>query len=509
MRRVLLAGVSLTVTACGMSAPTPVAQRPNPPTPYVLSLAEAPQAECTLWREVAGQRQCLDGPAAAQAQPSRLAAPAPSAAPRLAVTSQALDAPQATVSASTAPAAAPSPDSVLTGSNLFEEMRQIGMIKQQAATPAASAPAAAPAPTATAVAQADAGALPGLPRLPNMNAPALPAAQATTAPVATTADLPDLPRAAPGVVTAAQAPAAGNLRAFADQTPAVAPAAARNGAPKVTSVVSQSWAPVEPPKSEATRVQVAASTPGVQEIVGRAPVSPVEKADLPAVRGATVVPLKISQKATDERPAVVVPDMPAKAQVAQAAPALPALPSLPPLPNAASTSSTGSQPAMASPAPVTAMPVPPPPALPKSTAQATTAAPALPPVPSAPVSSAPVSSAPVSIAPAPKPVPAYTPAPPATPKPGPLAKAAPGKPVQAKPVAVAAKAGSGRFLVLQSFQERDHADRLASRHRNLDAKVASATVKGQTWYRVVVRDGAAERQKLASEGIRGYWPTTL
>jgi hypothetical protein len=63
--------------------------------------------------------------------------------------------------------------------------------------------------------------------------------------------------------------------------------------------------------------------------------------------------------------------------------------------------------------------------------------------------------------------------------------------------------------VLQSFQERDRADRLAERYRNIDARVAPVTIKGQTWHRVVVRDGASERNRLASDGVRGFWPVTL
>lgn len=68
---------------------------------------------------------------------------------------------------------------------------------------------------------------------------------------------------------------------------------------------------------------------------------------------------------------------------------------------------------------------------------------------------------------------------------------------------------AGKYLVLQSFQERDRADRVASRYRGLDARVASVTIKGQTWHRVVVRDGASARRQLASDGVRGFWPTSL
>ena len=38
---------------------------------------------------------------------------------------------------------------------------------------------------------------------------------------------------------------------------------------------------------------------------------------------------------------------------------------------------------------------------------------------------------------------------------------------------------------------------------------APVTIKGQTWHRVVVRDGASERNRLASDGVRGFWPITL
>jgi hypothetical protein len=77
------------------------------------------------------------------------------------------------------------------------------------------------------------------------------------------------------------------------------------------------------------------------------------------------------------------------------------------------------------------------------------------------------------------------------------------------PKSAAAAPGAGRYLVLQSFQERERAERLAERFRKFDAKVASVTIKGQTWHRVVVRDGATERKRLASEGMRGFWPVTL
>jgi len=472
MRRVLLAGVSLTVTACAMSSappPAPLAKRQAAPSPYVMALADAPQ--CTLWREVAGQRQCLDG------TPTQVAAapePPPVAAPRMAVTAQPLDAPQAAAAAD--PHAQP---------NLFDEMRRIGMIKGTEPIPAApAATATAAAPSAT------------LPRLPD----------AGPAPASLT----------PSIATVVPPPAPSKAMAFASTEP-VPPQPARAGAPpRVASTVTQSWAAVDPPKP----VLVAASTPQAHDTVGRAPVTAVEKAPalapLPTVRNDTVVPLKITERATDEKPAVVVPAVPTGAQVAQgtpsAAPSLPALPSLPSLPAAASSPPAAvAAPAPVSPAPVAASSLPALPAAPAPVQAKPTPvmAPALPvpPPPAAPAvaepapaKASPLARAFANQAPAAKPVPVAKPA----------APEREAKPAARTPKATAAaNAGTGRYLVLQSFQERERADRLAQRYSKFDARVASVSIKGQTWHRVVVRDGATERKSLASDGVRGFWPITL
>lgn len=492
MRRVILAGVGLTLTACGFSAtPTsqPTASKPAAqPDSYVSAMADTEQ--CTLWREVAGQRQCLDGAqAAARAPVAPLKAPAPSAAPRLAVTSQPLEAPATAAAAPTPhPADAALADLKPTGPNLFEEMRKLGMIKP------GSGETTAPGFVAVAPATAPGSSAPALPSLPTAGQPML---AATTPPVS-------------------------NVSAFADTAPKPGPVPARPAAPAVASVVTQSWAPVEPPKAQEPRVQLAASTPGVGELQERspvtaahtAPVTPVEKAALPPVRSSTVVPLKITQKATDDTAAVVEPAMAAPAapvasrQLAQAsAPALPSLPALPPLPSASSAPVTSAPVASAPVSPVTPATVSKPVAL---------AAPVL---PSAPMSApAPVaSSKPASANPLPSVPPASTgwsTTAKITPAQAPakvVHVSAPAREVAAKavPVKTAKAPAAGKYLVLQSFQERERADRLASRYRGMDAQVASVSIKGQTWHRVVVRDGASARRQLASDGVRGFWPTSL
>ncbi|MCC6470786.1 MAG: SPOR domain-containing protein [Alphaproteobacteria bacterium] len=512
MRRVLLAGVSLTVTACAMSSSPPpaVSSRSTAPSPYVLALAETP-GQCTLWREVAGQRQCLDG-AGPAAPPAREAPPV--AAPRMAVTAQQLDAPKPALLAPPAampsaampvaaqPAAAqPAAEDVGQQANLFEEMKRIGMIKASAAAPAAA----------------------GLPRLP--------AAGVAGESAGSPAGLPGLPRSSPIVLAAFEPAADGAARAFAATDPLPAPAP-RGPAPRVAGAVTQSWATVEPPAAAANPalVQIAASTPQAHDTAGRAPVAAVEKAELPVVRANTVVPLKISEKATEDRPAVVAPAMPAPAaaarpvggQIAQssapqavAAPSLPALPALPALPGASAPTAAS---APAAPTVVTAAPALPPVPTRVVPVSAPVAAPPLPPAapnPPAPNPPAAAEPAPAKASPlaralgnsAPTPKPVAAPA---------VAKAKPAAPEHATKVAArevpksaAGKPGAGRYLVVQSFQERDRADRLAQRYHNLDAKVASVTIKGQTWHRVVVRDGATERSRLASDGLRGFWPVTL
>lgn len=456
MRRVLLAGVSLTVTACAMSSappPAPLARSQAAPSPYVMALADAP-AQCTLWRKAAGQRQCLDGTAP---QVAAVPEPPPAAAPRIPVTAQPLEA-HAVPGAASDPAAQP---------NLFEEMRRIGMIRSTAPMPAAQAPS---------------DVLPRLPAVP-----------------------PE-----PSIATVVPPPAPSKAMAFAATDP-VAPQPAPVGAPpRVAGTVTQSWAAVEPPKP----LLVAASTPQAHDTVGRAPVAAVEKAPaplpLPAVRSDTIVPLKIAAPKTEDKAAVVVPAVPAGAQVAQSsAPAAPSLPALPSLPGAAvqpAAAAPGAQPMAPppAPAPVAATSLP---SLPTSVQPTPVAAPAVPPPPAPAPSAAepaagkatPLARAFANQAPAAKPAAA-------APKP-----AAPER--QAKqPLPRSAAAGpgaGGRYLVLQSFQDRERADRLAERYRKFDARVAPVTIKGQTWHRVVVRDGTAERNRLASEGVRGFWPITL
>jgi hypothetical protein len=320
---------------------------------------------------------------------------------------------------------------------------------------------------------------------------------------------------------AAVAPAQGSKAlAFAATDMPAAPAARSTAAPRVSTVVTQSWAAVEPlPAAAPAPVQLAASTPQAHDTVGRAPVTPVEKAPLPIVRSSTVVPLKISERATEDRPAVVVPAIampalppaaaPQMAQsTAQSAPAasLPALPSLPPLPGATAPDQSAAPVA----APVTSAPVPPPAAAAASTRTAP-AAQLQPPVPP------PLPAAGDPPAAKPSPLARALGAPTAAPKAEPMAAAAKlmaqerASKAAAKPVpkSTAAAPTAGRYLVLQSFRERERADRLAEDYRKLDAKVASVTIKGQTWHRVVVRDGATERKRLASEGMRGFWPVTL
>ncbi|MBL8566594.1 MAG: hypothetical protein JNM89_12830 [Hyphomicrobiaceae bacterium] len=502
MRRVILAGVGLTLTACGFSATPPsqpTASKPAAqPDTYVSALADTEQ--CTLWREVAGQRQCLDGAqAAAPAKPAAAApkAPPPAAAPRLAVTSQPLDAPAPAVVSAAPAAPAPHPaDAALaemkpTGPNLFEEMRKLGMIKPGAGE-----------------------TTPGFVAVAPVSAP-----PASTAPA-----LPSLPAAGQPMLAAAKPPVS-NVSAFADTAPKAAPAPARPAAPAVASVVTQSWAPVEPPKLQEPRVQLAASTPGVGELqerspvtaAQRAPVTPVERAELPTVRSNAVVPLKITQKATEDAPAVVQPAVAAVSspvpgagrQVAQAsAPALPSLPALPALPSASSAPVSGAPtPVATSPAPVSkpvALAAPALPSAPAPTPAPAVSSSSLPSVPPASTGWSTTTKVTHAATPAPAPAPAKV-----IPAAAPAKQVAATKAAPAKAAAAPAKVAGGKYLVLQSFQERERADRLASRYRGLDAQVASVSLKGQTWHRVVVRDGASARRQLASDGVRGFWPTSL
>ena len=112
-----------------MQHPKPQAQ----PDSYVSALTDTGQ--CTLWREVAGQRQCLDGN---QAPVAVARERAPVAAPRMAVTSAPLPQPAASPVAAV-PAEPQAVAEPVSGTNLFDEMRRIGMIK-----PAAGASQAAP-----------------------------------------------------------------------------------------------------------------------------------------------------------------------------------------------------------------------------------------------------------------------------------------------------------------------------------------------------------------------------
>jgi hypothetical protein len=182
---------------------------------------------------------------------------------------------------------------------------------------------------------------------------------------------------------------------------------------------------------------------------------------------------------------------------------LPPLPALPPLPGETQAATPSAPP---SPPPVPAVrsssnkplsvPLPPPPAPPPLPDLAKVDAPAK---ASPTVETVPVRAARPAVAPEAKISRAALnrPAPMDTPATKPMTKSQ------------AAKPASGRYLVLRSFRESGRANQYAQQYSHLDAKVASVTLHGQTWFRVVVRDGATQRSRLASDGVRGYWPVTL
>jgi hypothetical protein len=488
MKRLLLAGVSLTVTACSMSpSPSSTASssisRPNS-SQYLLSLAATP--DCTLWRDTGGTRVCLDSatteaPALAVAPQSpkapRLARavgqdsrdfvmPAPVAAP--AASQPAAPKVQAVAPVPVAKPAEPQMPAVAAflpkrETTVFAEMQRIGMLDAQMKVVGA--------PPRIVVAQAQ-PALSGLPQLPTQ--------ALATPPVAAPADLPQLPKAALGVIAQAPASAQPVAQAFAAE-PVAAPQKQAPAAPVYSA--QQSWQPVAEP------VQLAQAKP---DTVSRAPVAPVERAELPAVRGNAVVPLKITEKAADGRPATVTPAaQPSPAAVAANPGAMPDLPPLPQLPGASAP-----QPIV----PAVAVAPPPPAAQPVR--------PVLPPAPQPAMQ-------PMAAQPKPVVQPVAAPAAPAA-KPVAKAAAKPAvKPAQTgklngvAPSAAPATAGGQRYLVIHSFTDQLKAQQTAQKYGHLGATVATAQIKGQTWYRVVVRDGAAQREKLVADGVRTYWPVSL
>lgn len=494
MKRLFLAGVSLTVTACAMQPGTPsstasASTSRGPASEYLLALAATPQ--CTLWRDVGGQRVCLDGavdqPAKAAAAPaptrrvSRLerapgedfndvhltpaARPAPAAAAPIAVVAPA----SAPAKAQAAARRTPAPEMPRTaavamlGPDLAEEMQRIGMLD--------SSQRVKHALPRVKLAQADAAAaMPALPKPPG-------AAQAVvTPPVIATADMPQLPKAAQGVISAPQSVTVPIRQSFApDPGEAMAKPAGKPAAARPADAAAQRWQPVD---KQPARTQVAAG-----ETMQRAPVAPVERAELPSVRPTTIVPLKITEKGVDGKPSVVEPAMQAAptsitptslaAAPQPAAPDLPALPNLPPVPGSSAAAQSAP---IASPAPITA-------------------APSLPAIPTAAVKTpAPAAQA---KAPAIKAQAAKS-----------TAKPAPEKMPLIAPAAAPARSGA-RYLVLHSFQDQKQAAQAAQKYSQLGATVATAQVQGQTWHRVVVRDGSDQRSRLTAAGVRGFWPVTL
>jgi hypothetical protein len=517
MKRVLLAGVSLTVTACAMSSTTPPSsvsrtRSSDQLTTSLLSLA--PTQQCTLWREAQGRRYCLDAPSpspsAADAVPGLPATesanqsvinvgPAvekpPVAAPRMGVTTQPLE------PAKRSDVAMPAPTKEAQAQDLFVEMHRIGMIKTPADAKTIAMPALPPVAAKRAAPEEKTEA--------NI--------EPKTAPLPPSNDVANLSRVAPGVFVTDAAQPQRVRQAFAPTMDAPIATATAIAAPAAASVPS--WQPVAyaPPANvppEGLRaVQLADADqppPKRNDTVGRAPVAAVERTPLPSVQAQRVVPLKITRKATEDAPAIVEPA--ASLAGTQVAGTLPPLPALPPLPGETPT---------AAPSP------PPPPPVPavksassKPLGTPLPAPPAPPPLPDlARVDAAPVKAAPAKVMPAvveKRPASVAKPAEPeakvaraALNRSAPVERkaAAPAKQPAAK--AMPAKPGSGRHLVLHSFRESSRANQLAQQYSHLDAKVASVTLHGQTWYRVVVRDGAAQRSRLASDGVRGYWPVTL
>jgi len=354
------------------------------------------------------------------------------------------------------------PDAPKRESTLLQEMQRIGMLDAKMK--------AVGAPPRIAVPETQQAKAQGLPQLPMQIALATP-------PVMAPADLPQLPKAAQSVIAPAPQRAMPVAQAFAAEPVVAAP---KPTAASTPSAPAQAWKPVAP---AATRTQIAQS-----DTLGRAPVAPVERAALPAVRSDTVVPLKIAEKATDQRPAVVVPaaaPMPITPTAIAANPgAAPELPPLPQLP--------GSSAPVAQPMPVAVVAPPPPPAAR--------------PVPQ----------------PAVQPVAAMAPAKPAA---KPVATVAPavakssgkqtakpahsGKLAGVAPSAALVQPGAARYLVIHSFTDQQKASQTAQKYNHLGATVATAQIQGQTWYRVVVRDGAAQREKLTAGGVRAYWPISL
>ena len=488
MKRLLLAGVSLTVTACSAPSAGPpstasLSTARHQPSQYLLSLAATP--DCTIWRDAGGQRVCLDGAAVAQpnsagAQPQ--VAPTASrtsritrepgqdakdgpifnrqaSAPRAAEQArpQAPERASARAAATAEPAMPAIPESPKREATLFEEMQKIGMLDSRLKVIGA--------PPRMVLAQAPQVQDPGLPKLP--------VAGVSTPPVLAPSDLPQLPKAAQGVIAQAPQRPVPVIQAFA-QDPAAQPARPAVKIAQAPAPASASaWKPVEVDQ----RVQLAQSN-----TLGRAPVTPVDRAELPQVRSDAVVPLKVSEKATEQRPAVIVPAaQPAPRAVAAGPGATPDLPPLPSLPTAAGSAPQPIMPAASVP--------PPPPAVPaKAVAQ-----PAI---------------QPAAAAAEPKPVEPRPAAKPAAAKPA-SAKVQPAKLPQVAPGAGPAAATGARYLVIHSFTDQQKAAQLAQKYGHLGATVATAQVRGQTWHRVVVRDGAAQRDRLTADGVRGYWPILL
>lgn len=74
----------------------------------------------------------------------------------------------------------------------------------------------------------------------------------------------------------------------------------------------------------------------------------------------------------------------------------------------------------------------------------------------------------------------------------------------------AAAVSERRVLVFGSFARRANADRLARRHRDLQAEVVSTKVNGKTYYRVVTAassmpEAEAMRRRVAASGVNGAW----
>lgn len=498
MKRLLLAGVSLTVTACAtqpVTSPSAVSSTKysSKQSEYILSLAATQQ--CTLWRDVGGQRVCLDGASDQAAKPEPVPAQIRRAsrlerAPGADFSDASLPATKGpAASATIAPIAAVKPiapgvqaapqraaksqmpqtaGAPMQGPNLAEEMQRIGMLDS-----AERVKGALPRMKLTQTASA-ARALPKLPT----TGPAPGIAQAiVTPPMIATADLPRLPEAAQSVIAAPKAASVPVRQAFAPDPVESAAKPARKAATAAAMAEMPRWRPVEKPSA---RTQIAAG-----ESMKSAPVTPVERAELPAVRPNAVVPLKIIEKGVDGKPSVVEPAIPAGSGAIAAAPppSPPTLPALPQLPGAAA---------------------PAPQAQPAAPAPTLIAAPA---------------GKPAFVPPPPPPSALMQPATPAAAT-QPLARqsAKPAAKTAAKPApnnlpsiaSSAAPAQSGtRYLVLHSFKDRRQAASAARRYTHHGATVATAQIQGQTWYRVVVRDGADRRSRLSADGVRGYWPVTL